>query len=213
MMEWINNNVGLIISTFGLGSLLTSAATVVRMFSQKRLVKVFDNLNSGSIKVNESASGLKYSVNTVRDEIKSIRKEIFDAMEMMKNWQENPILKELNDELNNLRVIKETLDYKDKLIDAYVKDIQAIKIVLMKLNGEGGTNDILQDVQKAQEVVPIEPVINNDNVGDGINSILEDQQDRITDELIEDDSISGIHNDVGDISTSVTEQVEEPIQD
>lgn len=213
MMEWINNNVGLIISTFGLGSLLTTAATMVRMFSQKRLVKVFDNLNSGSVKVNESASGLKYSVNSVRDEIKSIRKEIFDAMEMMKNWQENPILKELNDELSNLRVIKETLDYKDKLIDAYVKDIQAIKIVLMKLNGEGGTNDILQDVQKAQDVVPVEPVTDNDNVGDGINSILEDQQDRITDELIEADSISGIHNDVGDINTSVIEQVEEPIQD
>lgn len=213
MMEWINNNVALIISTFGLGSLLTAATTMVRMFSQKRMTRLFDTLNSGSVKINNATFGIENSTNGLKNEIQAIRSEIKNAVESIKNWREDPLLMELNQTLSDLNVLKETLDYKDRIIDAYAKDIQAIKIVLMKLNGEGGTNDILQDVQKAQDVVPVEPVIDNDNVGDGINSILEDQQDRTTDELIEDDSISGIHNDVGDIDTSVIEQVEEPIQD
>lgn len=213
MMEWINNNVALIISTFGLGSLLTAATTMVRMFSQKRMTRLFDTLNSGSVKINNATFGIENSTNGLKNEIQAIRSEIKNAVESIKNWREDPLLMELNQTLSDLNVLKETLDYKDRMIDAYAKDIQAIKIVLMKLNGEGGTNDILQDVQKAQDVVPVEPVIDNDNVGDGINSILEDQQDRTTDELIEDDSISGIHNDVGDIDTSVIEQVEEPIQD
>lgn len=213
MMEWINNNVALIISTFGLGSLLTAATTMVRMFSQKRMTRLFDTLNSGSVKINNATFGIENSTNGLKNEIQAIRSEIKNAVESIKNWREDPLLMELNQTLSDLNVLKETLDYKDRIIDAYAKDIQAIKIVLMKLNGEGGTNDILQDVQKAQDVVPVEPVIDNDNVGDGINSILEDQQDRTTDELIEDDSISGIHNDVGDIDTSVIEQVEELIQD
>lgn len=177
------------------------------------MTRLFDTLNSGSVKINNATFGIENSTNGLKNEIQAIRSEIKNAVESIKNWREDPLLMELNQTLSDLNVLKETLDYKDRMIDAYAKDIQAIKIVLMKLNGEGGTNDILQDVQKAQDVVPVEPVIDNDNVGDGINSILEDQQDRITDELIEDDSISGIHNDVGDIDTSVIEQVEEPIQD
>lgn len=177
------------------------------------MTRLFDTLNSGSVKINNATFGIENSTNGLKNEIQAIRSEIKNAVESIKNWREDPLLMELNQTLSDLNVLKETLDYKDRIIDAYAKDIQAIKIVLMKLNGEGGTNDILQDVQKAQDVVPVEPVIDNDNVGDGINSILEDQQDRTTDELIEDDSISGIHNDVGDIDTSVIEQVEEPIQD
>lgn len=154
-LNLIQENILSIIAALSAGNILVFIASIVKVFSQKNLNKAFEMFSLGSKDLVEQAKGLldknidiETKVKLLTDAINQIETTIKTLAEEVQKLNSTELFEQLATSLKELETIKATIDYKDKLIEAYQADIQQIRIELMKLEGKGGYDELLQTKQK-----------------------------------------------------------------
>lgn len=137
-ISFVQSNISAIIATLAGGNILVVAATVIKTFSQRNLNRSFELFKegaSGLIKTNTSVEQVVTNLANVTTNVKGsvdvLSSQISD-LDFKKTFQL------LQQTLMELNVVKESLAYKDTLIESYQKDFHDISIRLMQLEGKSG---------------------------------------------------------------------------
>ena len=165
----------LVIAALGTGNLVVAAASIVKAFSQRTLNKTFDAMTNGAKGLLDTNVSLEKKVAGMVDTYNNVKGTIEDLKGEIVKLNTDGILEELRKSFKELEVYKEALDYKDAIIEAYQRDLTAIKVALMNIEGKGGYDDLLQIEAKTQVLVQNESSTNTDNVGDSSTDQLESE--------------------------------------
>lgn len=137
-ISFIENNISGLLAAFAGGNILIIAATVVKTFSQRSLNRSFELFKEGAaglIKTNTSVEQVVTNLANVTTNVKGsvdVLSSQISELDFKKTFQL------LQQTLMELNVVKESLAYKDKLIESYQKDFHDISIRLMQLEGKSG---------------------------------------------------------------------------
>lgn len=134
----IESNISAIIAALAGGNILIVAATVIRTFSQRNLNRSFETFNegaSGLIKTNTSVEQVVNNLSNVATNVKG-SVEVLSAQITELDFEKTFQL--LQQTVMELQIVKESLAYKDTLIESYQKDFHDISIRLMQLEGKSG---------------------------------------------------------------------------
>lgn len=174
MIQLIRDNALLIISAIGTVNLIQAGAMIVKSFSQKKLNKTFDKFNAGASALYSNANDISGQLQEFKKSYNELQTAIILLSVEITEFTEKAITNELTSALGQVDLIRQTLNSNSELIDAYAKDMHAIRIALNTIDGRGGYNDILQVKQETQEVVQVESNIDNAIVNNSTDRILED---------------------------------------
>jgi hypothetical protein len=141
-IQLIESNIVAILTAFTGGNIVLAAATVLRTFSQRSLNRSFDLFKEGAKGLVDKNTTIEGAVRNFTGVITEVKGSIERLTVQVNNLDTTTMFDTLERTLRDLEVVKQALDYKDKLIEAYQKDLHSISIRLMQLEGKSGYPEV-----------------------------------------------------------------------
>lgn len=145
--NFINENIGPILSIFSGSSLLVAISSIVKAFSQKNLNTAFEKLTSNINLQGSNTSMLSTAITHLFSEVDNLKEGIEKVIKFANDIDLEGLKSSLKATLEELETYKAILAVKDDLISSYKKDIHDIKIMLIEAKGGSGY-DLLETEQE-----------------------------------------------------------------
>lgn len=134
----IESNISALVAGLTGVNILLAAATVIRTFSQRNLNRSFETFNEGSRGLIKQNTSVEQAVN----KLSNVSTNVIGSVEVLSGQIEKLDFEKtfqlLQQTVMELQIVKESLAYKDTLIEAYQKDFHDISVRLMELEGKSG---------------------------------------------------------------------------
>lgn len=134
----IESNISAIVAGLTGVNILIAAASVVKIFSQRNLNRSFETFNEGATGLIKTNTSAKDAVN----KLSNVSTNVIGSVEVLSGQIEKLDFEKtfqlLQQTVMELQIVKESLAYKDTLIEAYQKDFHDISVRLMELEGKSG---------------------------------------------------------------------------
>lgn len=134
----IEENIAAITAALAGGNILIIAATIIRTFSQRSLNRSFDMFKEGAQGLVNKSMTIDQVTRNFTDVVTNVKGSVDRLTTQIGDLDFNNVYTLLQQTVSELNVVKEALDYKDKLIESYQKDMHDIRIRMMQLEGKSG---------------------------------------------------------------------------
>lgn len=134
----IEENIAAITAALAGGNILIIAATIIRTFSQRNLNRSFDLFKEGASGLINTNTSVKDAVNKLSNVSTNVIGSVEVLSAQITELDFEKTFQLLQKTVMELQIVKESLAYKDTLIEAYQKDMHDIRVRLMELEGKSG---------------------------------------------------------------------------
>lgn len=135
---FIESNLSAIIAALAGGNILIVAATVMKTFSQRNLNRSFELFKEGAQGLVNKSMTIDQVTRNFTDVVTNVKGSVEVLSAQISELDFEKTFQLLQQTMMELQIVKESLAYKDTLIESYQKDMHDIRIRMMQLEGKSG---------------------------------------------------------------------------